>query len=465
MIAAGKNPVDVKKEKLYQPEVIGLAVSVLTFAAALHIFTRRGGIWINNTFAAIKVSLLVVICILGLAHAGGRLQHGNFSEMIENSQQTMISVPSADINAAAHDNLTGPIFTAGSKFTKEANKVASVVGSFLMTLYSYAGFDQPFHVLTEVRRPRKVLPKYTLLAMLAVTVLYTLVNISYLCVVPKHIYLESGSNIDMATTFFQFLFSKSEPDANKTAQKASAGLIAISILGNILAITFTAARVKQSIAKEGILPYSLFFAAGSVTPWARLWRPKKRKDNIDFEDDDLERSPIAALGLHWATSIFLLIVTISLTPGDAYTFLISLYSYVNVSLFGFLVSGGMLYLRLDSYIRKDRGRKWMKKLNFRVWTDPAHVVIYFLAMGFFLLAALVPTTSSTAYPSYTVPVVGLTSLFAGVLWWLGLLSVEWRQRWKLVVHITPYVKKDEDGQFVRLAELIEHEKRYNEGEV
>jgi len=34
----------------------------------------------------------------------------------------------------------------------------------------------------------------------------------------------------------------------------------------------------------------------------------------------------------------------------------------------------------------------------------------------------------------------------------------------LVVHITPYVEKDEDDQFVRLAELIEHEKRYNEGE-
>jgi amino acid transporter len=53
------------------------------------------------------------------------------------------------------------------------------------------------------------------------------------------------------------------------------GIIAISIFGNILVATFTAARVNQEIAKEGILPFSLFFATSHPTPSA--WLQSKMK--------------------------------------------------------------------------------------------------------------------------------------------------------------------------------------------
>lgn len=46
------------------------------------------------------------------------------------------------------------------------------------------------------------------------------------------------------------------------APRAMTGLVAFSIFGNTLVLTFTAAKVMQEIAEEGILPFSLIFAIG-----------------------------------------------------------------------------------------------------------------------------------------------------------------------------------------------------------
>src|SRR6187402_496299 len=65
MHAAGRNPDTAKGA------VIGLAIGALSIACLLHMFSRRGGILMNNIFAAIKVALLVVIIVLGFLKAGG----------------------------------------------------------------------------------------------------------------------------------------------------------------------------------------------------------------------------------------------------------------------------------------------------------------------------------------------------------------------------------------------------------
>ena len=157
-----------------------------------------------------------------------------------------------------------------------------------------------------------------------------------------------------------------------------AALIAVSIFGNVIVMTFTAARVKQEIAKEGILPYSLFFATGHTTPLAwlksRLSRsPYPRHSQVANTvnlEDHLEKSPMAALALHWVTSIILVLVTIPLKPSTQYSFLTALYSYVNLNVIGMLVSGGLLYLKLDSFFKGDKGRDWNSKVNCKFSFEP-----------------------------------------------------------------------------------------------
>lgn len=51
-----------------------------------------------------------------------------------------------------------------------------------------------------------------------------------------------------------------------------------------------------------------------------------------------EETPVGALFLHWIFTVFMIIVTVQLTPLDAYGFLVGIYSYAVVSAFNFLVA-------------------------------------------------------------------------------------------------------------------------------
>src|SRR5947207_934553 len=99
----------------------------------------------------------------------------------------------------------------------------------------------------------------------------------------------------MATLFFQNIFGKG------AASRSMAAVIAFSIFGNLVVMTFTASRVKQEIAKEGILPLSLLLARGHTTFIARIW-----SKYFPSQKEHLEQTPIPALFLHWLSSMILI---------------------------------------------------------------------------------------------------------------------------------------------------------------
>jgi Amino acid permease len=131
----------------------------------------------------------------------------------------------------------------------------------------------------------------------------------------------------------------------------------------VIVMTFTASRVKQELAKEGILPWSLFFSTGrtTATSWlkARLRKshyqaqPMSEKSANDSSHplaNPLEQSPMAALGLQWLSSLVLLAVTAPLTVNTQYSFITNLYTYTMVILVAFCTTTGLLYCK---YIRRD----------------------------------------------------------------------------------------------------------------
>ena len=366
MIAAGRDPLNSSANHYQKGPVIGLAITVLTVCALLHLFSRRGGIWINNGFAVIKIGILVVIAILGFVHASGKLTSNGINDPLS---QAPLNITSVMINNAM-DNNFGPL-----SFHTTHHDVGSVVSSFIFAIYPFSGFEQPFYVLSEVARPKKTFPRATITAVLTTIVLYMLVNISYFCVVPQESYLNGSNTIDMADAFLHDLFDSTY--GPHIAQRVMAALIAFSIFGNILVLTFTAARVKQEIAKEGILPKSLFLATGHTTPWARFRARKAAKSETLNINDHLEQTPMAALGLHWCTSVILVLVTAMLKPATAYSFLVTLYSYVNVAVLGCLTAGGLLYLKFDSWRYGENGRNWAGKVSWKPLLDPLHAIIYF----------------------------------------------------------------------------------------
>lgn len=459
--------------------VVGLAIMVLTVCASLHVFTRRGGILLNNAVAMTKVTILVTVAILGFVHAGGKYlqaRPGGINEepAWHSSTHENFNITSAIINSAAKNN-----FDVHKSFHTDGHDVASYVDSLLFALFSCTGFEQPFYALSEFAHPRRVIPRALLSAVAFFVALYALVNVSYFCVVPKETYVDprglspenSANSLFMAATFFHYLFDSSS--SSHAGERAMCSLVSFSCFGNIIIMTFTAARVKQEIAKQGVLPYSLFFATGHTTPWAwirsRFSAPTRRQvadEHGEKTEDHLEKTPMAAFALHWLSSVFLIIVTVGLKPTTQYIFLSATYSYILVNILGFFVSGGLLYLKLDSFFRPNNGRKWStraRRTGFIPPTKGLHAVIYFAAMSFMLFASFVKPASTSAYsaknvgyPWYVVPTVGLGCVFFGTIWWLGLKGIERKRLKRLVVTRTPYLVEDNDGSFVQKAELVEH---------
>lgn len=64
MVAAGHS--DPARGPVY-----AIAIGALTVACLIHVASRRGGILLNNFYAAVKALILVVIIILGLMRSRG----------------------------------------------------------------------------------------------------------------------------------------------------------------------------------------------------------------------------------------------------------------------------------------------------------------------------------------------------------------------------------------------------------
>lgn len=131
--------------------------------------------------------------------------------------------------------------------------------------------------------------------------------------------------------------------------------------------------VKQEIAKEGILPFSRYFARSSATPAAWIRNKLHRSDVDNSVLPRSEETPAMALLLHWAFTMILIGCTSARAPAIAYQILISLYSYTLVVLVGILVACGLLYVRYDE------GREWINPSDpteFRPWGGPSAAIIY-----------------------------------------------------------------------------------------
>ncbi|KPI45401.1 High-affinity methionine permease [Cyphellophora attinorum] len=375
-----------------QGKAVGIACGALSIVVLLHMSSRRGGIWVNNTLAAVKVALLLAIICLGIAKATGRFPN-----------------PEGNSNAEViRHNFRRDVWKT------QRNDVASWSSSLMLC-----------------------------------------VNISYLLVVDKDLVLNDATyKSDLASLFFRNLFHGN----NEQATKAMAALIALSIFGNLIVMTFTAARVKQEIAKEGILPWSLYIATSYTTPYGYYQRWTSRRQLAEHE---IEHAPTAAFLLHWFTSVLLIVVTLPVRdPRYAYSALVTLYTYTIVGLLGFWVSAGLLYINL----RRDKWH-WKEKRRFKPWLSPLQPAVYALASAFMLITAFIPPKpgspfhrSVTGISWYIVPTIGLSGPLWGVLYYWGLLMYQWKIGKQLEVSRRAYCEKDPDcpTEYVQRAEIIDH---------
>ena len=187
--------------------------------------------------------------------------------------------------------------------------------------------------------------------------------------------------------------------------------------------------MKQEIAKEGILPGAKFFGQSKNLSLGRFlaWVQKDEHSFINKKfhwllkqswlhpREHSQETPFGALFLHWSFTILMILVTIRLSPTDAYGVLVNLYSYTIVAVFGFAVAIGMLKLRFSSRER------WRQKSSFIPFFSILSALIYAIGSAYPIVASWVPPNIDTkpTVAWFTTPTVAWSILAFGLVWYAG----------------------------------------------
>jgi len=209
-------------------EARGIGAACITFAVLLHSVRPRWGIWLMNALGVFKVVVLLVIVFSGFAALDGKRRVDdpkNFDNAFDLSH--------------ANDYGGGGVYAYAT--------------ALLRIIYSYKGWENANYVLSEVKNPKRTLAIAGPLAVLLATVLYVLANVAYFSAIPKDEF--ATSEVIIAGVFFRNVFG------NSAGARALPVFVALSNLGNVLAVSFAHARLNQELGKEGLLPGSRFWAS------------------------------------------------------------------------------------------------------------------------------------------------------------------------------------------------------------
>lgn len=275
---------------------------------------------------------------------------------------------------------------------------------------------------------------------------------------------------NVAQQFFKSTFGRLSTD--NTGERVFYAFLAISSFGNIVVMTYTAARVKQEIAKEGMLPWPKLFARNHDFSLGRLlrWAQEKRSLSMFHKllqkpwlspEQHSEKTPVGALILHFVSCLVLIFATYGLTPEDAYNLLTGLAAYVVNAFFGSLLGAGILILRFTS------SHNWRNKSRpFNHTLSIVAAMVYLTGNLFPIITTWVPLSRSYkdllsgkngqqdhAQPArkqviswFVLPVISWCVLVFGALWYLGFLCIAKRKASrsgvKFTVQKVPYFERD-----------------------
>ncbi|KAI0090101.1 amino acid transporter [Irpex rosettiformis] len=324
----------------------GIGIAVIVFCCVVHGITPRIGIAIMNALSFFKIAILAFVVVTGWAVLAG------------------------------HTKIQDPHINFRNAFAGSSHSGNDYATAMFKILFSYSGWSNVNYVMNNVKDPVRTLKIAGPLALTICAVLYILANVAYFAAASTDEILNSGTTV--ASLFFGKVFGHE-------AEKALTVFVALSALGNVLTVTFAAARVNQELAKEGVpLPFANRF-------WASNWPMK---------------TPLPGLVMHTIPSI---IVVLAPPPNIAYPFILDIEGYP-LQIINFFIVIGLFWLR---WKRPGLSRP------FKVWLP---VAFFFLAATAFLIVApfLRPANGigdTPPLPYWLYCVVGIGVLVFGVLYW------------------------------------------------
>ncbi|RGP78883.1 high-affinity methionine permease [Fusarium longipes] len=438
----------------HEGTIRGIAIVIAIFPCLIHAFSRRGGIVLNNLLAFIKVFMLIFMIIATWVVAG--------------APSGVRGLPPSDPKD-------------GTEPPNASNEGKAYAQAFLSIIFAFSGFNQPNYVLGEIKHPRRTYPRSMWWGVGLVSVLYMAVNICYMIIVPKDV--QESENV--AQAFFYIVFNaypqddSTDPKRYKIKRAVNA-FLAISSFGNIVVMTYTAARMKQEIAKQGFLPFTSFFAMNRDVSLGKflMWleggerRSKNqpmemrhqgvletqgydahksagnRKSRVRFfkflnPSNHREKTPVGALVLHFASCIILILATYNTSATNAYLILSGLIAYLTSAWFGFFLALGILILHFrgppvtqpaltpryhEVPSTGPAKRSWAQMTEGSV--NPKLSIscgcLYLIGTLYPVITAWVPPSklfNTTSLAWWAVPLISWCVLAFSALWFLGFIGV------------------------------------------
>jgi amino acid transporter len=329
----------------------GVGLACVTSAFLIHGLALKWGLRLQNFLGIIKLLILLLIVVSGWVALGGHRKVPN---------------PHNFDNAFAG--------TTGSAY--------GIVTALYNVIWSYIGYSNANYALSETKDPVRTLKRAAPAALILVSILYMLVNISYFAAVPKEDIMTSGRIV--AAEFFRNMFGA-------RAERVLSVFVALSAFGNVLSVIFSQGRLVQEVGREGILPFS------------KLWASNKPFN-----------APFMGLFEHWLVSV---IIMLAPPPGDAYNFILNVISYP-LAIINVFVAGALVHLYLHPFSVHRSPQTWAPPFRASL-----PVVIFFLLSNIYLVVApfVPPTHGQNVYknlPYYLHCVVGIGILVAGAFYWL-----------------------------------------------
>jgi hypothetical protein len=218
------------------------------------------------------------------------------------------------------------------------------------------------------------------------------------------------------------------------------------------------------VAKEGVFPFSLWFAKSYDLSLKRLFgmRPPEENLGVHFHT---EKTPAATMALHWIIMTLIVVPVVYIvkptpyTPNAAYTFLVTFYDYC-LDVFWFAVMGfGLLYLRLWP------GTNWRKTSTFNPWVSIICAMIFVILNTFPVIGLWIHdrnveylAQSNNTVAWYTGQTLAASVLVFSIVYWFffwGYVRLkETREGKNLIVEREPIFRMDDNGEYVQIYEIV-----------
>ncbi|KAF2111931.1 amino acid permease-domain-containing protein [Lophiotrema nucula] len=341
-----------------------IAISVVTLVCIIHGHSSKAGLFLNKLLAWYKVVLLIVVFVAGMRYSD---THG--------SQWNDETIPA---NGSSMDGLA----------------------AMVLIFYTYQGWENANYVAGEIRAlegrtPARTLKFGAFFAVGVVWILYVLVAVAYYKVLDYATITGTQSDLGVALYFAPKVFG------------SALGLkicLAIAAFGNVLAVTYTSAKVKQTIAIQRFLPF-----------WKGL-----------IKDDE---TPKGALVLHWITSV--LMIAFCPTNSDGYSFAIGLYTYGHI-FFSMWVALGLFDLKRRMHELDPRYRLTIFRGKWLLYT----CTIIFALGNLLVLIFAAKAHQPGKIPRFWWPVTFFLILLGSLIYWGAMMitrkTIEWKGEQKTI---------------------------------